>query len=155
MTEESEARDAPHTGNDEERVPGNDVFSGLSERERRAMLDWVAEHLPEVRRSAYGQRSLYWALGLGLVVGLAVYVGGYALRSSVTTEPLGFVADLIYTLGYALWTGVVVVLFLQVIPELKRRGYKQLLDAYEGALRREPLSKNDEASGGDGALTSS
>jgi hypothetical protein len=27
------------------------------------------------------------------VVGLAVYVGGYALRSSVTTEPLKLVGD--------------------------------------------------------------
>jgi hypothetical protein len=155
MTEESEERDAPHRPNEEERASGNDVFSGLGEPERRVMLDWVGEHLPEVRRSAYGQRSLYWALGVGFVVGLAVYVGGYALRSSVTTEPLGFVADLLYTLGYALWTGVVVVLFLQVIPEVKRRGYKQLLDAYEGVLRRRPRAESDLTSGSDGAPTSS
>jgi hypothetical protein len=155
MTGESGAEDAPHTRNDEEGAQGDDVFSGLGEMERRAMLDWVGENLPDVRRSAYGQRSLYWALGIGFVVGLAVYVGGYALRSSVTTEPLGFVADLLYTLGYALWTGVVVVLFLQVLPEMKRRGYKQLLEAYEAKRRDQPrtgsdryLTKENE-SGGD------
>jgi hypothetical protein len=103
----------------------------LGDLERRLTMDWVGEHLSEVRGSAYGQRSLYWTLGIGFVVGLAAYAGGYALKMSVATEPLGFVGDLLYTLGWALWTGVVVVLFLQVIPEVKRRGYKQLLDAYE------------------------
>jgi hypothetical protein len=146
MTGESGAKDAPNTRNDEEGAQGDDVFSGLGEMERRAMLDWVGENLPDVRRAAYGQRSLYWALGIGFVVGLAVYVGGYALRSSVTTEPLGFVADLLYTLGYALWTGVVVVLFLQVLPEVKRRGYKQLLDAYEAALPDKTGAEGDQAS---------
>jgi hypothetical protein len=133
MTGEPAAKGAPHTFNDEERAPGEDWFSGLGEMERDALLTWVGEHLPDVRRSAYGQRSLYWTLGVGFVVGLATYVGGYALKSSVTTEPLGFVGDLLYTLGWALWTGVVVVLFLQVLPEAKRRQYKQALDAYEAA----------------------
>jgi hypothetical protein len=146
MTEESGAKDASRTPNDEERAPGNDVLAGLGEQERRVTLDWVGEHLPDVRRSAYGQRSLYLTLGVGFIVGLAAYVGGYALRSSVTTEPLGFVADLLYTLGYALWTGVVVVLFLQVLPEVKRRGYKQLLDAYEAALPDKTGAEGDQAS---------
>jgi hypothetical protein len=126
------------------------VLAGLGELERRVTLDWVGEHLPDVQRSAYGQRSLYWTLGVGFVVGLAAYVGGYALRSSVTTEPLGFVADLLYTLGWALWTGVVVVLFLQVLLEVKRRGYKQLLDAYEAALPEDTGAEGDQASAGEG-----
>jgi hypothetical protein len=154
MTEGSGAKDAPHTLNEEQRA-GKDVLSGLDELERRAALDWVGEHLPEVRRSAYGQRSLYWTLGVGFIVGLAAYVGGYALRSSVTTEPLAFVADLLYTLGWALWTGVVVVLFLQVLPEVKRRGYKQLLDAYETALSDEARAEGDGSSGNNGAPMSS
>ena len=107
------------------------MVSGLEDLERRITLDWVGDHLPEVRRSAYGQRSLYWTLGVGFVVGLAAYAGGYALKMSVSSEPLAFLGDLLYTLGWALWTGVVVVLFLQVLPEAKRRGYRQLLDAYE------------------------
>ncbi len=131
MTGEPDADGRPHRLTDEEGDPGANVLSGLGDMERRLALDWVGDHLPQVRGSAYGQRSLYWTLGVGFVVGLAAYAGGYALRSSVTTEPLGFVGDLLYTLGWALWTGVVVVLFLQVIPELKRRGYKQLLDEYE------------------------
>jgi hypothetical protein len=85
---------------DGESVVGTNTMSGLGDEGRRAALEWVGENLPEVRRSAYGQRSLYWALGVGLVVGLVTYTGGYALKSSVTTEPLEFVGDLLYT-----WVG--------------------------------------------------
>ena len=56
------------------------------------------------------------------------------------------VADLLYTFGWALWTGVVVVVFLQVIPEAKRRQFKRALDAYEAALREGAEARSDEAS---------
>jgi GNAT superfamily N-acetyltransferase len=154
MSGESGAKDPRYTPDDAQPA-GKDMLSGLGELERRAMLTWVGEHLPEVRRSAYGQRILYWTLGIGFVVGLAAYVGGYALRSSVTTEPLEFVGDLLYTLGWALWTGVVVVLFLQVLPEAKRRGYKQLLDAYEATLSEKARAQGDRAPGDNGAPMSS
>ena len=42
-------------------------------------------------------------------------------------------ADLLYALGWALWTGVVVVVFVQIYPEAKKRQYKRALDAYEAA----------------------
>jgi hypothetical protein len=88
-----------------------------------------------------------------LVVGLAAHVGGYLLRSEMTTELLGLVADLLYALGYALWTGVVVVVFVQVFPEVKRRQYKQALDAYEAAQRDQARAGSDQASGDDEAPT--
>ncbi|MFL6251514.1 MAG: hypothetical protein ACJ75N_13480 [Actinomycetes bacterium] len=37
----------------------------------------------------------------------------------MTTEPLLLVADLLYALGWSLWTGVVVVFFVQIWPEAK------------------------------------
>ncbi|HEX2421875.1 MAG TPA: hypothetical protein VHN56_01810 [Actinomycetota bacterium] len=151
MTDKSGANDVPRALDDEERTPGNDWLSDLGEQERREALNWVGDNLPEVRRSAYGQRSLYWALGVGFVVGLAVYAAGYALRSSVTTEPLGFVADFLYTFGWALWTGVVVAFFLQVIPQAKKRGYQQLLDVYEAAVREKARGEGEQVSGNDGA----
>ena len=114
----------------DEGAQGQDVF-GLGERERDAMLAWVGENLTLVRRSASGQRVLYWVLGIGFVVGLAAHVGGFLLKTSVTTEPLLLVADLLYALGWSLWTGVVVAMFVQIWPEAKRRQYKQALDAYE------------------------
>jgi TPR repeat protein len=92
----------------------------------------VGENLTLVRRSAFGQRDLYWSLGIGFV-GLAAHVGGFLLKSSATTEPLSLVADLLYALGWALWTGVVVVVFVQIYPEAKKRQYKRALDAYAAA----------------------
>ena len=87
------------------------------------------------------------------MVGLAAHVGGFLLRSSATTEPLELVADLLYSLGFALWTGVVVVLFVQVLPEAKRRQIKQWLDAYEATQREKARAGSDQASGDDGAPT--
>jgi len=85
------------------------------------------------------------------VVGLAAHVGGYLLKSSVTTEPLGLMADLLYALGWAMWTGVVVVVvvFVQLFPETKRRRFKQALDAYEAAQREQAQAGSDQASGDD------
>jgi hypothetical protein len=108
-------------------------------------LVWIREHLPELRRSAYGQRILYQSLGFGFVVGLAAQVGGYLLNSSVTTEPLLLVANLLYALGWALWTGVVVVVFVQVFPEVKRRQIKRWLDDYEAAQRDTARAGSDQA----------
>jgi len=79
------------------------------------------------------------------VVGLAAHVGGYLLKSSVTTEPLGLMADLLYALGWAMWTGVVVVVFVQLFPETKRRQFKQALDAYEAAQREQAQAGSDQA----------
>jgi hypothetical protein len=94
---------------------------------------------------------LYWILTIGFVVGLAAHVGGYVLRSSVTTEPLELVADLLYSLGFALWTGVVVVFFVQIWPEAKRRQLRRSLDAYEAALREQARAGGGQASGDDQA----
>jgi hypothetical protein len=152
MTEGQGAKDAPPPSTGQEHAPGQDLF-GLGERDRQAVMAWVGEHLPQVRRSVYEQRLLHWSLGTGFVVGLAAHVGGYLLRSSVTTEPLELVADLLYALGYALWTGVVVVLFVQVIPEVKRRQFKQMLDAYEAAQRGKARAGSDQASADDAAPT--
>ena len=152
MTEGPGAKDAPPPSTDEEHAPGQDL-SGLGERERQAALAWVGENLTQVRQSVYEQRLLHRSLWIGFVVGLATYVGGYLLKSSVTTEPLELVADLLYSLGYALWTGVVVVVFVQIYPEAKRRQFKQALDAYEAAQREKARAGSDQASGDDGAPT--
>jgi hypothetical protein len=136
MIEGSGAKGAPHTFTDEE-------------------LAWMGEHLTELRPYVFGQQILHWSLGIGFVVGLAAHVAGYLLRPSATTEPLGLVADLLYALGWALWTGVVVAVFVQIYPEAKRRQLKRALDAYEAALRAKARAGSDQASGDDGAPTAS
>jgi hypothetical protein len=143
MTEEAGAKGAPRPLADEG-AQGQDVF-GLSGLERDAALAWVGENLTLLRRSASGQRPMYWIIGTVLVVGLAFHVGGFLLKTSVTTEPLMLVGDLIYTFGWALWTGAVVVVFIQIWPELKRRQYQQALDAYEAAAGRQAGVGSDEA----------
>jgi hypothetical protein len=82
---------------------------------------------------------------MGFAVGLAAHVGGFLLKASATTEPLLLVADLLYALGWAMWTGVVVVVFVQVYPEAKKRQYKQALDAYEAALGRQVRAGGGQA----------
>jgi len=143
LTAEPGAKGAPRPFTDE-RAQGQEVL-GLGERERDALLAWVGENLTLVRRSASGQRTLYWSLGICFMVGLAAHVGGFLLKSWETTEPLSVLADLLYTLGWALWTGVVVVVFIQLYPETKRRQYKQALDAYEAA-------RGDQARAGSGRV---
>jgi hypothetical protein len=139
------AKDPPHTLSEYERAREQALF-GLGEEERREVMAWVGENLPYVRRTAVGERPVYWILGIGLAVGLVAYVGGYLIKTSTTTEPLGLVGDLLYTFGWALWTGVVVVLFLQIIPEAKRRQFKLALEAYEAAQREEAGAGSEEAS---------
>ena len=141
MTGEPGAKGAPRPSTDG-RAQGQDAF-GFGELERDAVLAWVGENLTLVRRSVSGQRILYWSLGIGFVIGLAAHVGGFLLKSSATTEPLSLVADLLYALGWALWTGVVVVVFVQIYPEAKKRDYKRALDAYEAAM-------GDQARAGSG-----
>ncbi len=128
MTEGSGAKGIPHTFTDEETA-------------------WIGEHLAELRRSVSEQRILYTSLGISFVVGLAAHVGGYLLRSSATTELFGLVADLLYALGWALWTSVVVVVFVQIVPEAKRRQIKRALDAYEAAQRDKARTGRDQLSG--------
>ena len=142
MTGGSAAQDDPHPFTDAARALGIDVDDPRA-------LAWMEEHLPEFRQQASGQRPLYWILGIGFVVGLAAHVGGFLLRSSVTTEPLELVADLLYSLGFALWTGIVVGLFIQIWPEAKRRQLEQWLDAYEAARREKAQAGGEQASGDD------
>ena len=146
MTRGSEAKDAPHPFTDEARTLGIDVDSP-------DVLAWMEAHLPEYRQQASGQRPMYWILGIGFVIGLAAQIGGYLLRSSVTTEPLLLLADLLYALGWSLWTGVVVVFFVQIWPEAKRRQLKRSLDAYDAALREQAQAGGGPASADDAAPT--
>ncbi len=96
---------------------------------------WMEEHLTDLRKSASGQRILVQSLVIGFVIGLAAHIGGYVLLLRASTGLLGLAADLLHALGWSLWTGVVVALFVQVIPEAKQRQMRKFLEAYE-AFRR-------------------
>jgi hypothetical protein len=148
MTGGPEPDGLPPTSSDEELDPRlRDPRLGNPE-----VLAWIEEHRVELRRSVYGQRLLYQSLGFAFVVGLAAHIVGSLLKSSPTTEPFGLLAELLYALGFSLWTGVVVAVFVQIVPEAKRRQIKPWLDAYE-ATRKKARAGSDQASGDDGAPT--
>jgi hypothetical protein len=130
MSKEGGADGAPHHYSDDE-------------------LAWIREHLGQLRQSVSGQRIVLQSLGIGFVLGLAAYLGGYALKASATTEPFKLVGDLLYALGWALFTGVVVALFVEIIPKAKQRQINRALDDYEAALREKPRSESAQASRGD------
>ena len=104
---------------------------------------WFEKHLTDLRQEAYGPRILYSILVAAFVGGLAAYVAGYLLKTAATTQPLGLLADLLYTFGFALWTGAVVVVLVDIIPEAKRRQIRSSLDAYEDIRSHKAKNGND------------
>jgi hypothetical protein len=111
-------------------------------------MAWIGERLDEMRPWATGPHFLYWSLAIAFVLGLTAQVIAYLLRLSATGEPLGLAVDLLYTLGVALWTGVVVVVFAQVIPMVKQRQFVQAFDAYE-AWRRNQAGRGRRGTSSD------
>jgi hypothetical protein len=110
-------------------------------RDPRSMA-WMAEHIADLRRSVSEERILNWILAIGFGVGLVAHAAGYLLKTTTPAEPAGPLADLLYTLGWALWTGAVVAVFVQVFPEWKRRQIERALAAYEDAAGgRKPTGK--------------
>jgi len=112
--------------------PDDDIETLLNDPGARR---WFEQHLGQLRRNAYGQGFLYSTLAIAFVVGLITYVAGYLLKSSAPAEPLGLLADLLYTLGFALWTAAMIVVLLEVIPEVKRNQVRRALEAYEATRR--------------------
>jgi hypothetical protein len=98
-------------------------------------LAWMAEHAMEVETRFAGPHFLYVSLVVALLLGLATHISGYVLRSLALSEPAGLGAELLYAVGWALWTGVVVFVFAEVIPEAKRRQVSRYLGDYEAAKR--------------------
>jgi hypothetical protein len=98
-------------------------------------MAWIGAHLTDLRRTVAERRirnSMLWG---GLAIGLVAHVAGFLLKTSVTGEPVGVLADLLYTLGWALWSGVVVVALVEIIPAAKERQISRALDTYEAALQ--------------------
>ncbi len=100
-------------------------------------LAWAVDNMPMLRRWLAGQKFLRDALLFVFVLGLAAHVAGYVVISARVGEPWGLVADLLATLGTTLWTGVVLVLFVEIMPAARRRWLSERLDAYETVFREQ------------------
>ena len=139
------ANDAPHTFSDEGRDQGQDPLGDLGELERRAMLAWVGENLTEVRRTAAGERPVYWVLGLGLVLGFVAYVGGYLSRRRRRRSHSDWLATC--SIRSATHSGPVSSWSCSSRSSLSRNGANtRALDAYEAASREEAGARSDETS---------
>ncbi len=107
-----------------------------------AVRAWFAEHLPGLRRSVSGPHFQYWSLGIAFILGLGAHVGGYLLKVVAPPGLLGLLADLLYALGWSVWTGVVAAILVQVVPEAKQRQVKKALDAYERVMNEKTVAGN-------------
>jgi hypothetical protein len=83
-------------------------------------LDWVAANLEDAMGWARGRYIVRWTLVGTFLTGLVVHVLGFGLTSGGLTLPAGWPADLIgellSSLGIALWTSVILVVFLEILP---------------------------------------
>ena len=103
-------------------------------------LRWAAQNLPQIRGWISGRRFLYDAMLTAVIAGLIAHVAGYLLAVSGSGEPRGLVADLLSNLGMALWTGAVLVVFVQILPDYQRRTALRLVEQSEALLRAEDRS---------------
>ena len=106
-------------------------------------LAFVQTHITELRSNASGPHYVYWGLAISFVIGLGAHIGGYLLGQGTPPEPIGLLANLLYALGWSLWTGVILVLFVEVVPEAKRRGLRQYLDDYAATQHDRSRTSSD------------
>jgi putative copper export protein len=97
-------------------------------------IAWVASHLPEMRRRVAGNEILFWWIGITVVLGLIANIAGFLWASTATGTADQLTADLLRSLGTALWTGAVLVLLIQVVPNLQRRAAIRELRKYEDKI---------------------
>ena len=107
-------------------------------------LRWAAQHLPQIRGWISGRRFLHDAMLTAVILGLIAHVAGYVLAVSGSGEPRGLVADLLSNLGVALWTGAVLVVFVQVLPDYQRRTAQRLIEQSEALSRANDRSPDTE-----------
>jgi hypothetical protein len=100
-------------------------------------MKWMGRHLDDLRTSVATRRIRTQLVWTGVIAGLVAHVAGYLIRTSGPAEPIGLVSDLLYALGLAMWTGTVVVVLTEIIPEIKERQILAAIDAYEAALKRD------------------
>ena len=117
---------------------GADRFGRTEDMEIREIeLDWVMRNLPSLRKQATGHGFLQGMIVVAVMLGLAAHVGGYLLASAAVGEPVELLTELLRSLGAAPWTGGVLVVLVQIVPEAKRRSMARYLAATEAVLREQ------------------
>ena len=98
---------------------------GRHSRPQEKELAWVVAHPAAARAWAESGRISLMAMATTLVLGLLVHLLGYVLGVGRIPVPDWIPADLASTLvsnlGIVLWTSVILVVFLEVLPARARR----------------------------------
>jgi hypothetical protein len=90
-----------------------------------------------------GRTILYTWLLLAFLLGLIAHLAEYFIGAGSSNNVVTLLAELLRGLGTALWTGFVLILFVQVWPEVQQRRARRLIALYETALReREAREKS-------------
>jgi hypothetical protein len=88
-------------------------------------LAWIVAHPDRARAWSESSRISTLAMATTLALGLAVHLVGYVIgtRALALSDwlPMDFMSTLVSNLGIVLWTSVVLVVFLQVLPDRTHR----------------------------------
>jgi hypothetical protein len=109
--------------------------SGSNDRE----LAWIASHPSRARAWSESGRISTLAMATTLILGFIVHLVGYLIGTGVLGLPEWAPADLVSTLvsnlGIVLWTSVVLVVFLEILPAQTRRRARRAMALAAAALR--------------------
>jgi hypothetical protein len=102
-------------------------------------LDWLAANADTVTGWARGERIIVWTMVVTFLIGLVVNLIGFGLGSGVLALPTGWpselIADLLVNVGVVLWTSVVLVVFLEILPTRQQRQARAWARSALAALR--------------------
>lgn len=103
-------------------------------------LEWARQNLPAIQQAARSNSVLYISMVVAFILGLALYILGFAISTGGISLPFGWqddlIADLMTELGVTLWTSVILVFFLEVLVELQRKRWQRYARIVEHALQQ-------------------
>lgn len=123
-------------------------------------IAWIAAHPDRARAWSESSRISTLAMATTLALGLAVHLVGYMVGTGAIGlpdwAPPDLVATLVSNLGIVLWTSVVLVVFLEILPNRTHRKARRAMARAADVLRDRgeavpaELLEADEPSATDG-----
>jgi hypothetical protein len=102
---------------------------------------WVVAHPASARAMSDARRISTLAMATTFALGLVVHIAGYGIGTRAIPMPDWLPADLASTLvsnlGIVLWTSVILVVFLEILPARTRRRAARSMSLAATALRDE------------------
>ena len=112
---------------------------------------WVAAHPAAARAMSDASRISTLAMATTFALGLLVHLAGYGIGSRSIPMPDWLPADLASTLvsnlGIVLWTSVILVVFLEILPARTRRRAARSMSLAAATLRDQGQTDPQRARG--------